>query len=107
MSLLNYTASRMVPGAVQAAECLSRGNVATIPSGSLSKPGTPPRLFQGVDSFFEIRKLRSGANVILMTGRLETIVERALRSGAVGLLQKPFAYSVLLGALQALIARAA
>ena len=64
-------------------------------------------VMNGVDSFFEIRKLQSSANVILMTGRLEPIIQGALRSGAVGLLQKPFAYSVLLGALQALFAQAA
>jgi two-component system, NtrC family, response regulator HydG len=63
-------------------------------------------VMNGVDSFFEIRKLRSNANVILMTGLLEPITEKALRSGAVGLLQKPFAYSVLLGTLEALIAQA-
>jgi len=64
-------------------------------------------VMNGVDSFFEIRKLRSSANIILMTGHLEPIIQTALRGGAVGVLQKPFAYSVLLGALERLLAQAA
>ena len=56
-------------------------------------------IMNGVDSFFEIRKLRPTARVVLMTGLWEPIIDRALQNGALGLLLKPFAVSLVLTAL--------
>ena len=56
-------------------------------------------VMNGVDSFFEIRKVRPTAGVVLMTGLWEPIIDRALQNGALGLLLKPFAVSLVLAAL--------
>jgi len=47
-------------------------------------------VMNGVDSFFEIRKIKPTARIVLMTGFKEPIVNRALENGAVALLSKPF-----------------
>jgi CheY-like chemotaxis protein len=54
----------------------------------------------GVDSFYEIRKVRPGARVVLMTGTPEPELQQVLRSGALGLLLKPSATPTLLALLQ-------
>src|SRR5215813_9162711 len=53
-------------------------------------------VMNGVDSFFEIRKLKPTAKIVLMTGFKEPIVSRALENGALGLLNKPFAAEAML-----------
>ena len=53
-------------------------------------------VMNGVEGFMEIRKLRPNARIVMMTGFWRPIVERALASGALGLLQKPFRFSELL-----------
>lgn len=45
----------------------------------------------GVESFFEIRKLRPTARVYMMTGySVEELLQQAVRGGAMGVLEKPF-----------------
>lgn len=45
----------------------------------------------GVESFFEIRKQRPDASVVLMSGYADNEeIKRALQGGAKGLLKKPF-----------------
>src|SRR5215468_10348090 len=53
-------------------------------------------VMNGVDSFFEIRRLKPTAKIVLMTGFKEPIVSRALENGALGLLNKPFAAEAML-----------
>jgi len=53
-------------------------------------------VMNGVEAFFEIRKLKPDAKVIMMTGLREPFAERALRGGALCLLQKPIELSALL-----------
>jgi CheY-like chemotaxis protein len=53
-------------------------------------------VMNGVDSFMEIRSFRPAAKVVLMTGLREPIVQKALDSEAMGLLQKPFEATALL-----------
>lgn len=51
----------------------------------------------GVDTFFELRKLQPDAAVMMMTGySLEELVANAIAHGALGVLRKPFAVSELL-----------
>jgi DNA-binding NtrC family response regulator len=47
-------------------------------------------VMNGVDSFFEIRKMKPAARIVLMTGFKEPIVNKALENGALALLNKPF-----------------
>ena len=47
-------------------------------------------VMNGVDSFLEIRKIRPGAKIVMMTGFKEPMVAKALEGGALGLLHKPF-----------------
>ena len=45
----------------------------------------------GVESFFEIRKLRPTARVFMMTGySVEELLQQAVRGGAMGVIEKPF-----------------
>src|SRR5262252_9744469 len=53
-------------------------------------------VMNGVDSFFEIRRLKPTAKIVLMTGFKEEIVGKALDAGAMGLLNKPFGVEALL-----------
>ena len=53
-------------------------------------------IMNGVDSFFEIRKLKPDAKIVMMTGFKEAIVTKALEAGAVGLLNKPFEIEAML-----------
>ncbi len=53
-------------------------------------------VMNGVDSFFEIRKLKPDAKIVMMTGFKEAIVAKALEAGAAGLLNKPFAIAAML-----------
>jgi two-component system response regulator HydG len=56
----------------------------------------------GVDAFFEFRKVRPGAQVIMMTGlSVEQLIASAVANGAAGVLHKPFAMSDLMNALNA------
>jgi Response regulator containing CheY-like receiver, AAA-type ATPase, and DNA-binding domains len=57
-------------------------------------------LMNGVDGFMEIRSFRPAAKAVLMTGFREPIVQKALDSGAIGLLQKPFEATDLLANLE-------
>jgi len=55
----------------------------------------------GVQTFFEFRKIRPAAQVIMMTGfSMETLLSEALKGGAVGVLHKPFAAEELLNHLE-------
>ena len=60
----------------------------------------------GGESFFEIRQLRPNAKVVLMTGLREPIVEKAVNSGVLGLLMKPFRLSEFMVQLKAAIGAA-
>jgi two-component system, NtrC family, response regulator HydG len=53
-------------------------------------------IMNGVDSFFEIRKLKPDAKIVMMTGFKEAIVTKALEAGAAGLLNKPFDIEAML-----------
>jgi len=53
-------------------------------------------IMNGVDSFFEIRKLKPAARIVMMAGAHEPLVGRALAAGASGLLEKPFAFERML-----------
>jgi two-component system response regulator HydG len=56
----------------------------------------------GVETFFEFRKLRQGAQVIMMTGlSVEQLIASAVTNGAAGVLHKPFTMSDLINALNA------
>lgn len=51
----------------------------------------------GVESFFEIRRLKPGARVFMMTGfSVEELLSQALHGGALGVLEKPFDASEVL-----------
>ena len=53
-------------------------------------------IMNGVDSFFEIRKTKPAARIVMMAGAHEPLVGRALAAGATGLLEKPFAFERML-----------
>jgi two-component system response regulator HydG len=54
----------------------------------------------GVESFFEFRKIRPHAKVVMMTGfRVEQLVARAIENGALAVLHKPFAIPDILSVL--------
>ena len=53
-------------------------------------------IMNGVDSFFEIRKMKPEAKIVMMTGFKEAIVTKALEAGAAGLLTKPFDIAAML-----------
>ncbi len=55
----------------------------------------------GVETFFEFRKLKPGVKVMLMTGfSLEQLVAQAVENGALGVLRKPFRMQELLDVLE-------
>src|SRR5229473_2622300 len=55
----------------------------------------------GVEAFFQCRKIRPQAKIMLMTGySLEQLVARALGGGALGVLRKPFAMVEIVDVLQ-------
>lgn len=54
----------------------------------------------GVETFFEFKKIRPDARVMMMTGfSLEQLITQAIENGALGVLHKPFAIEELLQAL--------
>jgi two-component system, NtrC family, response regulator HydG len=54
----------------------------------------------GLETFLQMKKLRPGARVMMMTGySLEQIVAQAIEGGALGVLNKPFAATQLLDVL--------
>jgi DNA-binding response OmpR family regulator len=54
----------------------------------------------GVESFFEIRKLRPDAKVYMMTGySVEQLVQQAIEHGAMGVLNKPLDYRKVISAV--------
>jgi two-component system, NtrC family, response regulator HydG len=54
----------------------------------------------GVETFFEFRRIRPAAKVMMMTGfSLAQLVAQAVENGALGVLHKPFAIEDLLAAL--------
>jgi two-component system response regulator HydG len=54
----------------------------------------------GVEAFFELRKLKPGSQVIMMIGlSVDQLIARAVEGGAAGVLHKPFAMADLLDAL--------
>jgi two-component system, NtrC family, response regulator HydG len=56
----------------------------------------------GVEAFFEFRKIRPGAQIIMMTGfSVEQLIASAVANGAAGVLHKPFAMTDLIDALNA------
>lgn len=55
----------------------------------------------GVETFFEFKKLRPDAKVMMMTGySLEQLIATAVENGALGVLHKPFAIGDLLDVLE-------
>jgi len=55
----------------------------------------------GVESFFEIRKINPRARVVMMTAySVEQLVAQAIRNGAIGVLRKPFDTSRVMGMLE-------
>jgi two-component system response regulator HydG len=55
----------------------------------------------GVETFLQFRKIRPGAQVIMMTGlSVEQLIAQAVAGGAVDVLYKPFAMGDLLNALK-------
>jgi len=55
----------------------------------------------GVETYFEFRRLRRDARVIMMTGfSVEQLVSQAVDNGALGVLHKPFSTEDLLEALE-------
>jgi DNA-binding response OmpR family regulator len=57
----------------------------------------------GVETFFEFRKIKPDAKIIMMTGySLEQLIAQALDNGALGVLRKPFAVNELLDMLERL-----
>ena len=64
-------------------------------------------VMNGIDSFFEIRKLKPSAGIVLMTGFKEPNVNMALQHGAIGLLLKPFPVSEVLAWIDGAIREAA
>ena len=55
----------------------------------------------GVESFFEIRKINPHAKIVLMTGySVEQLVSQAIENGALGVLPKPIGMSQLLEQLE-------
>jgi DNA-binding response OmpR family regulator len=54
----------------------------------------------GVETFFEFKKIRPDARVMMMTGfSLEQLITQAIENGALGVLRKPFAIQDLLHVL--------
>lgn len=58
-------------------------------------------VMNGVDSFFEIRRLKPNARIVMMTGFKEDAVNKVLAAGAAGLLNKPFAVEQMLDKIAA------
>ncbi|HZT52644.1 MAG TPA: response regulator, partial [Stellaceae bacterium] len=55
----------------------------------------------GVETFFEFRKIRPDVKVMMMTGfSLEQLIAQAVENGALGVLRKPFEIKDLLGVLE-------
>lgn len=55
----------------------------------------------GVETFFEFKKIRPTARVVMMTGfSVEELVAQAINNGALGVLYKPFAVDELLATLE-------
>lgn len=55
----------------------------------------------GVESFLQIRKLKPGAKVMMMTAySVEELLQRAIDSGAIGVLNKPFDSAELMKSLE-------
>jgi DNA-binding response OmpR family regulator len=55
----------------------------------------------GVETFFEFKRIRPDAKVMMMTGySLEQLIAQAVDNGALGVLRKPFAVEDLLGVLE-------
>ncbi|HVA13072.1 MAG TPA: response regulator [Stellaceae bacterium] len=55
----------------------------------------------GVETFFEFKKIRPDARVMMMTGfSLEQLIAQAIEGGALGVLRKPFAIQDLLQVLE-------
>ena len=56
----------------------------------------------GVESFFEIRRLKPEAKVMMMTGfSVEQLLRQAVENGALGVLEKPFDFDKVFEALDA------
>ncbi len=54
----------------------------------------------GVETFFEFKKIRPDAKVMMMTGySVEQLISQAIENGALGVLRKPFAIADLLQVL--------
>ena len=61
----------------------------------------------GVESLFEMRRLKSDAKVMMMTGfSVEELPQQAVEGGAFGVLHKPFAPAALLAAIEAMMTEA-
>jgi two-component system, NtrC family, response regulator HydG len=55
----------------------------------------------GVQTFFEFRKQRPGANVLMMTGySVEQLVTQAVDGGALGVIHKPFSVGELIASVE-------
>ena len=61
----------------------------------------------GVESLFEIRRLKPDAKVMMMTGfSVEELLQQAVEGGAFGVLHKPFEPTELLAAIKAMMTEA-
>lgn len=78
----------------EGAECFRRSDY-DIVLMDVKLPG-----MNGVETFFEFRKIRPDAKVLMMTGySVEELVAQAVENGALGVLYKPFAVERLLAVL--------
>jgi DNA-binding response OmpR family regulator len=87
-----------IAGSGEAGIAHFRENVFDLVLMDVKMPG-----MNGVDAFFELRKLRPDACVMMMTGfSVEQLVDRAVANGAIGTLRKPLAIPQLLQAIETL-----
>ena len=60
------------------------------------------RVLNGVESFFEIRKIKPNANVVMMTAySVRELLAQAIEGGALGVLHKPVGSKEFIKALDA------
>jgi two-component system chemotaxis response regulator CheY len=57
-------------------------------------------VINGVDAFFEIRRIAPRAQIVIMTAADEARASMALQAGAVGMLRKPFRAPAMLALIQ-------
>ncbi len=60
----------------------------------------------GIESLFEIRRLKPDAKVMMIGFSIELLPQQAAEGGAIGVLHKPFAPAALLAAIEAMMTEA-